>query len=89
MSFEMQQSDDVEEEDKMSEEEDGDVDTDYILQQLLEIREHCHSKAKENIASAQERQKKQCDAKHDALKVNCEFHTQTAVIYDPHICLSC
>ena len=41
-----------------------------------------HSKAKENIASAQEKQKKQYDAKHDALKVNCEFHTQTA-----HLCL--
>lgn len=77
VSFEMQQSDDVEDEDKMSEDED--VDTDGILQQLLEIRERCHSKAKENIASAQERQKKQYDAKHDALKVNCEFHTQTAV----------
>ena len=73
----MQQSDDVEDEDKMSEDED--VDTDGILQQLLEIRERCHSKAKENIASAQERQKKQYDAKHDTLKVNCEFHTQTAV----------
>ena len=79
VSFEMQWSNDVENEDKMSEEEDRNVDTDCILQQLLEIRECCHSKAMENIANAQERQKKQYDAKHDALKVNCEFHTQKAV----------
>ena len=32
VSFEKQPSDDVEDEDKMSEEEDGDVDTDCILQ---------------------------------------------------------
>ena len=41
----------------------------------MEIRECCHAKAKENIVSAQERQKK---AKRDSLKVNCECHAQPA-----------
>lgn len=69
MNFEMQQEDHVEDEDQMSE-EDGDLDTDSILHRLMEIRERCHAKAKENITSAQEKQKKEYDAKHDTLKVN-------------------
>ena len=68
VSFEMEQEDGAEGDDMMSEEEDV-RDTDYILQRLLEIRECCHGKAKENIAAAQEKQKKQYDAKHNSLKV--------------------
>ena len=37
MTFEMQQEDDVEDEDQMSE-EDGDLETDSILHRLMEIR---------------------------------------------------
>ena len=37
---------------------------------LLAIGENCHLKAKANIDAAQEKQKKQYDSKHNALKVS-------------------
>ena len=73
VNFEMERRED-EEGDIMSEEEDGDQDE--ILTRMLEIRERCHSKAKENIAAAQDKQKKQYDAKHNSLKVSLWWSVQ-------------
>ena len=50
------------------EEEDAE-DLDAVLERLLEIREKCHLKAKENICAAQQKQKRQYDNKHNSLKV--------------------
>lgn len=52
-----------------SEEEDSE-DTEAVIEKLLAIRENCHLKAKANIDAAQEKQKKQYDSKHNALKVS-------------------
>lgn len=41
-----------------------------MIQKLLDIREQCHLKAKENIGNAQEKQKQHYDSKHNALKVS-------------------
>ena len=51
-----------------SEEEDAE-DAEAVMQKLLTIREKCHLKAKENIDAAQQKQKRQYDKKHNALKV--------------------
>ena len=72
MNFEMERGEEDEEGDVMIEEEDG--DTEEILARMLEIRERCHSKAKENIAAAQDKQKKQYDAKHNSLKVSLRWY---------------
>ena len=45
-------------------------DIDVVIQKLLDIRERCHLKAKENIGNAQEKQKQQYDNKHNTLKVS-------------------
>ena len=44
-------------------------DMDAVMEKLLDIRDRCHHKAKENIGAAQEKQKWQYDKKHNALKV--------------------
>ena len=54
--------------DDESEEDAEDVDA--MIQKLLGIQEQCHLKAKENIGNAQEKQKRQYDSKHNALKVS-------------------
>ena len=51
-----------------SEEEDTE-DAEVVMQKLLDIREKSHLKAKENIDAAQQKQKRQYDKKHNALKV--------------------
>ncbi len=58
-----------EEEEEDKEEEDAE-DIDAVLGKLLEIREKCHLKAKENICAAQQKQKRQYDKKHNSLKVS-------------------
>ena len=45
-------------------------DVDAVIQKLLDIREQCHLKAKENIGNAQEKRKQHYDSKHNALKVS-------------------
>ena len=50
-------------------EEREDVDSDAVLEKLLEIRACTHKRAKENIVSAQAKQKAQYDAKCDTTKV--------------------
>ena len=52
-------------------EEDAE-DAEAVMQKLLDIREKCHLKAKENIGAAQQKQKQQYDKKHNALKVCCD-----------------
>ncbi len=42
---------------------------DAIISNLVKVRDFCHSKAKDNISVAQEKQKKQYDAKHNSFKV--------------------
>lgn len=71
VSFEMEQKDDgeVSHSEIASDEEEEEGDIDGILSRLLEIRDHCQEKAKKNISKAQEKQKKQYDSKHNALKV--------------------
>lgn len=65
VSLTMTEREDCEE----SEEEDSE-DTEAVIEKLLAIRENCHLKAKANIDAAQEKQKKQYDSKHNALKVS-------------------
>ena len=66
-----QENADKEEEvsDEGDSEDEGTENIDEVIQKLLEIRERCHLKAKENIATAQEKQKRQYDNKHNSLKV--------------------
>ena len=72
VNFEVERGEGDEDGDVMIEEEDG--DTEEILAKMLEIREWCHSKAKENIAAAQDKHKKQYDAKHNSLKVSLRWY---------------
>ena len=58
-----------EKEEEEEEEEEDAEDLDAVLDKLLKIREKCHLKAKENICAAQQKQKRQYDKKHNALKV--------------------
>ena len=51
-------------------EEECPEDIDAVIENLLTIRERCHLKAKENIDAAQDKQKRQYDSKHNALKVS-------------------
>ena len=53
-------------------------DIDGILSELLRIRDDCHEKAKKNISTAQQRQKKQYDSKHSTLKV---LHTHAVIVH--------
>ena len=53
-------------------EEDAE-DAEAVMQKLIDIREKCHLKAKENIGAAQQKQKQQYDKKHNALKVGCNI----------------
>ena len=55
--------------DEESEEEDSE-DTEAVIEKFLTIRERCHLQAKTNTDAAQEKQKKQYDSKHNALKVS-------------------
>ena len=57
------------------EKEDG---IDGILSELLRIRNNCHEKAKKNISTAQQRQKKQYDSKHSMLKV---LHNHAVIVH--------
>ena len=52
-----------------SEEEDAE-DAEAVMQKLLNIREKCHLKAKQNIDAAHQKQKRQYDKKHNALNVH-------------------
>ena len=56
--------------DKVSEEYAEDAEA--VMQKLLDIREKCHLKAKENIGAAQQKQKQHYHKKHNALKVYCD-----------------
>ena len=65
--------DDSEDEDKQDEEIAGDGNSDEeetedinaVMEKLLDIRDTCHLKAKQNISAAQEKQKRQYDKKHN------------------------
>ena len=63
---------------KDSEEEDAEA----VMQKLLDIREKCHLKAKDNIGAAQQKQKRQYDKKHIALKVCYNMNVHVASNYD-------
>ena len=54
---------------EMARDESEEEDAEAVMQKLLNIREKCHLKAKENIDAAQQKQKRQYDKKHNALKV--------------------
>ena len=82
ITFEVEQKADevkseVEEEktdtEEMSEQEDGDQDIDELLRRAIELRDKCHDKVKENIAAAQQKQKRQYDEKHNSLKVRWHY----------------
>lgn len=65
----------VEDEDAEEIARDGDSDEeetkdmDPVMEKILDIRDRCHHKAKQNIGAAQEKQKRRYDKKHNALKV--------------------
>ena len=66
---------DSDEKEMSSDEHDSDVekveDIDGVVQRLVDIRQRCHHQAKENIGTAQQKQKRQyVDKKHNALKVS-------------------
>ena len=46
------------------------IDFDKTLGQLIQLHEHYHSKALDNIHKAKEKQKEYFDARHDSHKVN-------------------
>ena len=64
-----------------SEEEDAE-DAEAVMQKLLDIREKCRLKAKDNIGAAQQKQKRQYDKKHNALKVCYNMNVHVASNYD-------
>ncbi len=71
-----------EEEDEEEEEEENAEDIDAVLGRLLEIREKCHLKAKENICAAQQKQKRQYDKKHNSLKVSMHvMHSRITYLF--------